>query len=431
VDTFVTLAATLSAGSIRITPMPVRRGSFRVRLAAIVAGAVVLRLLYVLVLARHVPMAGDSQFFNAEANLVAEGKGYIEPFVNAAYGTSAPTAAHPPLYPTVLAGLSFAGLDGVLAHRALGAFLGGATIVLVALIGRRVGGERVGLAAAAIAALYPLLVAADGAPMSESLYGLLIAGCLLLALRLRERRSIRLAAALGAVIGLAALTRSEALLLLVLLALPLTGRAWKPGLALLAACVVVLTPWTIRNFSAFDRFTLISHNDSTVLAGANCSRTYHGADLGSWRFDCISQRRTLQEGKQAATWRRKGIDYAISHAGRWAAVVPVRVLRTWDLWQPHREVALAEGRARWAETAGVVAYFLLLPLAIGGAVLLWRRDRGAAAILLVPALLVTISSAIGYGNPRFRHAFEMSIVVLAGSALVALARRRQPAAAAR
>ena len=109
--------------------------------------------------------------------------------------------------------------------------------------------------------------------------------------------------------------------------------------------------------------------------------------------------------------------------------MPVRVLRTWDLWQPHRQVDLAEGRARWAETAGVVAYFLLLPLAIGGAVLLWRRDRGAAAILLVPALLVTISSAIGYGNPRFRHAFEMSIVVLASAAIVAVAERRRPPAA--
>src|SRR5204862_6489197 len=97
--------------------------------------------------------------FNAEPTRVADGRGYIEPFVNAAYGTGVATAAHPPLYPTVLAGLSFLGLDGVLAHRALGAFLGGATIVLVALIGRRVGGERVGLAAAGIAALYPLLVA--------------------------------------------------------------------------------------------------------------------------------------------------------------------------------------------------------------------------------------------------------------------------------
>jgi 4-amino-4-deoxy-L-arabinose transferase-like glycosyltransferase len=410
--------------------MPVRRGSFRGRLAAIVAGAVVLRLLYVLVLARHVPMAGDSQFFNAEANLVADGKGYVEPFVQAAYGISVPTAAHPPLYPTLLAVLSFLGLDGVLAHRALGAFLGGATILIVGLIGRRVGGDRVGLLAAAIAALYPLLVAADGAPMSESLYGLLIAASLLLALRLREERTVGRAAALGAVVGLAALTRSEALLLLLLLGLPLTGRRLKPALALLGAAVLVLAPWTIRNFSAFDRLTLISHNDSTVLAGANCAETYYGSDLGGWRFDCISRRTTLKEGRQAATWRQEGIDYATAHAGRWPAVVPVRVLRTWDFWQPRRQVDSAEGRARWAEIAGVAAYYLLLPLAIAGGLLLWRRDRGAAAILLAPALLVTISSAVGYGNPRFRHAFELSIVVLAAVALVTIARRRAPARAA-
>jgi 4-amino-4-deoxy-L-arabinose transferase-like glycosyltransferase len=409
---------------IRITAMPVPRGSFRARLAAIVAGAVALRLLYVLVLARHVPMAGDSQFFNAEANLVADGKGYIEPFVDAAYGISVPTAAHPPLYPTVLAGLSALGLDGVLAHRAFGALLGGATIVLIALIGRRVGGERVGLVAALAAALYPLLVAADGAPMSESLYGLLIAACLLVALRLRAERTAWLAAALGGLIGLAALTRSEALLLLVLLGVPLTWRAWRPALALVVACVVVLAPWTIRNWSAFHRLTLISHNDSTVLAGANCDRTYRGPDLGGWRFECISARHTFREGAQAARWRQEGIDYATAHASRWPVVVPVRVLRTWDLWQPRRQIESAEGRARWAEKAGVAAYFLLLPFTVAGFVLLRRRrDRGAFWILVAPAVLVTFSSAIGYGVPRFRHAFEISLVVAAAVAMVAVADR--------
>ncbi|MDX6378152.1 MAG: hypothetical protein QOE98_2455 [Gaiellaceae bacterium] len=404
--------------------MSVPRGSFRARLAAIVAGAVALRLLYVLVLARHVPMAGDSQFFHAEANLVADGRGYIEPFLDAAYGVHVPTAAHPPLYPTVLAGVSVLGGDGLLAQRAFGAVFGAMTIVLIALIGRRVGGERTGLVAAGIAALYPLFVAADGAPMSESLYGMLIASCLLVALRLREHRTVRLAAALGAVIALAALTRSEALLLLLLIGLPVTFRNWKASAALIAACAVVLAPWTIRNFSAFDRFTLISHNDSTVLAGANCDATYHGADLGSWRFDCISPRKTLNEGRQAATWRQEGIDYALDHAGRWPALVPVRVLRTWDLWQPRRQLDFAEGRAKWAEGAGVVVYFLLMPFVLAGAVMLWRRRRDIALILLAPAVLVTLSSAVGYGNPRFRHAFEMSIVVLAALAMVALAERR-------
>jgi 4-amino-4-deoxy-L-arabinose transferase-like glycosyltransferase len=424
--------------------MPVPRGSFRVRLAAIVVGAVALRLLYVLVLARHVSMAGDATFFHAEANLVADGRGYIEPLIDGAYGISVPTAAHPPLYPTVLAGLSLLGGDDLLAQRSLGALFGAGTIVLVALIGRRLGGVRVGLAAAAVAALYPLFVIADGAPMSEGLYGLLVAACLLAALRLREERSPARAAVLGALVGLAALTRSEALLLVVLVGLPLAlggpraGRLWR-ALAVCAACAVVLAPWTIRNWSAFDRLTLISHNDSTVLAGANCRTTYHGRDLGGWSFDCISQRRTLDEGAQAARWRREGSDYAFDHAGRWPVVVPVRVLRTWDLWHPRRLLYTAEGRTRAGETAAVVTYFLLMPFALAGAALLRRRDRGALAVLLAPALLVTLSSIGGYGLPRFRHAFEISLVVLAAIALVALGERlaqrrrggRQPAPAVR
>src|SRR3954454_17303793 len=149
-------------------------------------------------------------------------------------------------------------------------------------------------------------------------------------------------------------------------------------LALLAACAVVLAPWTIRNWSAFDRFTPISHNDSTVLAGANCDETYHGPDLGSWRFDCISPRKTLKEGRQAATWRQEGIDYAGDHAGPRPVVVPGRVLGAGGPWQPRRQLDFAEGRAKWAEAAGVVVYYLLVPFAVGGAVLLWRRRRDFA-----------------------------------------------------
>ena len=90
-----------------------------------------------------------------------------------------------------------------------------------------------------------------------------------------------------------------------------------------------------------------------------------------------------------------------------------------------RQLDLAEGRAKWAEGAGVVAYFLLVPFALWGIVPLWRRRRDHALILLAPALLATLSSAIGYGNPRFRHAFEISFVVLAALAMVALAEGRR------
>src|SRR5438270_1938543 len=98
--------------------------SFPARLAAIAAAALALRMLYVLVLARHVPMAGDSQFFHGEANLLAGGHGFIEPFVWVAYRIAAPTAAHPPLYPLTLAGDSILGVKGVSGQRLLSCVFG-------------------------------------------------------------------------------------------------------------------------------------------------------------------------------------------------------------------------------------------------------------------------------------------------------------------
>jgi 4-amino-4-deoxy-L-arabinose transferase-like glycosyltransferase len=402
--------------------------TFRGRLALIVAGAVVLRLIYIYVLARSVSMAGDAHYYHLQANLLADGRGFIEPFVAAAYGEDYPTAAHPPLYPLLLSVTSLFGGTGVLTHRAVGAVVGGLVIVVVALIGRRIGGDRVGLIAAGLAALYPTLIAADGAPMAESLYGLLVATGLLFALRLHERGDLASAVGLGAAIGLAALTRSEALGLIPLLAWPLAlrVRGRRPALfaATTLACVAVLLPWSIRNWSAFDAPLTISHNDATVLAGANCDKTYSGVDLGGWRFDCLSPRRTFAEGKQADTWREEGVDYIRDHAGELPKVVAVRLLRSWDLYQPRRQVGFAEGRAKWATRAGLVVYGLLVPLAIYGGLLLARRSRAHLLILMTPVLLVLASSVIAYGIPRFRHAAELVIVLLAALALSSLADRR-------
>ena len=81
------------------------------------------------------------------------------------------------------------------------------------MLGHRAGGERLGLLAAGLCAVYPLMIAVDGALMSETLYGPLIAIVLLAAWRLLDHPGAWIALGTGAAIALAALTRSEALLL--------------------------------------------------------------------------------------------------------------------------------------------------------------------------------------------------------------------------
>jgi 4-amino-4-deoxy-L-arabinose transferase-like glycosyltransferase len=408
--------------------------SFRARMALIALGGLAVRLGYVLGPARDVKGIGDWYFFHWGANLIADGHWFVEPFQHVYYGRLDPSAGHPPLWELLLAAVSWLGGTSYLAHRAVGCVLGAVTIVLVGLLARRLGGERAGVVAAALAAIYPVMVAADGSLMSEGLYTLLIAAVLLLALRLRDRGDLRSAAALGAVIALAALTRSEALALLFLLALPvaltLPRDRWRIAAATLAAAIVVIAPWSVRNLIELDRPVLISTNDGTLLAGANCDATYHGPDLGFWNIQCISKRSIRGEAGQEARWRSEGASYARDHASRLPIVLPVRVLRTWDLYQPRRMVTFAEGRLIRADQAGVVAYFLLLPFAFAGGWWL-RRRRAELLVLLVPVALVMLLSLIGYGVPRFRAPAEITIVVLAALAVNQLIERRWPSAARR
>jgi hypothetical protein len=426
-----------------------------VRLAAIAAAGVALRTLYLFTVARHVTGIGDWHFYHWQANLIADGHGFTEPYKLLFDHHVSPSAGHPPLYPLALSAVSLLGGTGELAHRLPGLGFGAITIVLVGLLGRRVGGERVGLVAAGLCAVYPIMIAVDGALMSETLYGPLVAASLLAAYGLLDHPSRGRAALLGTLLGLAALVRSEALLFVPLLAWPVAWRggggggwpltwrgvrrwpmawrgggarraAWRGGrgwaaLALVAAlaCAAVVTPWTIRNAVRFHALVPISTNDSTVLAGANCPLTYHGIDTGGWNLACISPRREDNEARQADIWRREGLGYARDHAGRLPAVAGVRLLRMWDLWQPRRQVMFAEGRQRRVEQAGIAVYYALMVLgAVGVAAL--RRRRETLLVLLAPAVVVCLTAITGYGVSRLRHSFEIPLLVLAATGLLAL-----------
>ncbi|HEY8865915.1 MAG TPA: glycosyltransferase family 39 protein [Solirubrobacteraceae bacterium] len=407
--------------------------SFGARLSLVVAAGLVIRLTYALAVARTIQVGGDAYGFHVLGNLLAAGHGYIRPFDYVFSGRSLSTAEHPPLYPLYLALFSKLGATSFAWHRVASCLLGTATVAAIGLLGRRVGDDRAGLTSAAIAAVYPLLWVIDGSLMSESLYVLLMVLVALAALRLAERPGTGRASALGAVVGLATLTRGEAIFLIGLLAAPLAWRAssrWRSRLRtfalVCAGTAVVMAPWTARNWATFDRPVAVSDNTGTLLTGANCFNTYHGRELGLWRIDCIPPARARNEAVQAALWRDDGLRYARRHAGRLPVVIAVRVLRTWDLFRPRAQASyeVFEGRNRRAEQAGVLSYYVLLVLAIVGVALL-RRRREVLIVLLAPAVLVTLASVIGYGITRFRAAAEPSIVVLTAIAIVALADRRQ------
>jgi Dolichyl-phosphate-mannose-protein mannosyltransferase len=415
-----------------------RLDSFAKRVVAIAAAGFAVRVLYAVFIAVHKLGAGDFWYYNWSADLIARGKGLTDP-VSAAYvGHLHASATHPPLWPYLLAIPSWLGgtthigdfttTAGYMPHRIFGCLVGAVTIVLIGYLGRRVGGQRTGLLAAGVAAVYLPLISVDASTMSETLYGTTIALALIAAYRVIDRPTNGRALALGAAIGLAALTRSEALLLVPLLVLPLAWRL-RPTFVrvLVLACAgtaLVCAPWTIRNWIVFDQPVVISTNEGGVWAGANCSSTYYGPGIGTWNLNCVPRVDLRNnEAQESDRYRRKGIDYLKAHVGRLPAVLPIRLLRTWNFYRPGQQAASAEAHPLKVEYANTLIYFLMLPLA-GYGILLYRR-RGVPLIPLVaPFAMVSVVSLVLYGYPRFWHAAQVPFVVLAAGAMLHLFEER-------
>jgi hypothetical protein len=97
------------------------------------------------------------------------------------------------------------------------------------------------------------------------------------------------AATLGVLLGLTILTRGEAVLLVPLLLVSIVRRPRGGRAALIACCaaVIVIAPWTVRNWTVFHQFVPISTNSASAIAGAKCPTTFYGSKIGSWDDACI------------------------------------------------------------------------------------------------------------------------------------------------
>ena len=414
---------------------------------------VAVRALYVLVAYRGVrEPVGDALTYHLLARLLADGQGYVRPLDLIVNGRNVPSAEFPPLWPTLLAVADLLGLESPTAHRLAGALLGGVTVVLVALTARLLAGPVAGVAAALLTALHPQLIALAGGLMAEAALLPLVAGALLLAAtavceRPAGRRGLTVLAALGAVLALAALTRSEAVLLVPALAVPVAlvagpgeARARLRRLAVvLLPVVVLLGTWTLRTATRLDAVVPLTTNSGTLLAGANCDEVFRGPRTGQWSLRCATASLPdpiTDEAAAAASMQRAGLRYAGGHAERLPAVATVRVLRTFGWWDVSGQLRYEsfEGRPYGWLWAGWLVHLVLIPLAGLGAVALHRSERQRADgrcqplwLLLVPIAVVVMTAALAYGNQRFRALAEPGVLVLAGTGIAALTAAAVPA----
>jgi hypothetical protein len=411
-----------------------RNARFGRRLGVLVGVALVARIAYVLAVVGGDQPVGDALTYVLLGRGLAHGEGYVRADALAATGSHVPTAEFPPLWPAVLAVPERLGVGSATGLRIVGAVIGAGTVAVIGLLARRVATPAVGLVAAGVAALSPYFVSFDGSLQAEGLDALAVATVLLLVAIASADATARWRwwVATGFVLGLAALTRTEALLLLPVVVVPVakTGvdaaQWWRRVGVVCIGVVVLLGAWTARNAIRLHVFQPFTNNSGTLVAGGNCDGVYSGYQIGVWRLDCVSATDVsgLSETDAAARYRRAGIDYARDHEGRVPAVVAARVARTWGGWNPSRQTDYEslEGRPKpWINASWVVGWVVLV-LAGAGAVV-QRRNHRPVWLLVGPVAVATVTAAVGYGNSRFRMVAEPGLVALAAVAIVAIAHR--------
>lgn len=357
-----------------------------------------------------------------------------------------PAAIRGPSYPLLLGAVYAVSGDSRNAARVVDAFLGALAVLLVYLIAKRIWGRRTGLLASGFAAVFPPLVLLSRDLVSESLFIALELAAVLCVLNFRRSgRDWRWALAAGALCGLATLTRNTGFVLLLPIAVGLLGGRETPlasslpaAAAMVAAFLVVITPWLIRDEAAFGRFVPVTTSGGIALAGTYNEASYNAsATHGAWRTPQIAPEFAhlfVEPGRNEAEvdqiLRRKALAFAWNHPGYVATTSLWNVLRLFEVQggsvvEQHGHAVDQRGIGSATPLAERIGLALAVPAALAGAFALLRSRRrararrappelptGPAFLWLVPTVMLAIAIPIA-GVPRYRLPADPFLMILA------------------
>ena len=395
-------------------------------LALILVAAVLIRIPIALLMGDQItvlPGIQDQVSYDALARSLLDGRGYSfaenwYPFTPA----NAPTAHWSFMYPLYLAGTYAVTGYHPLVARLVQAVVGGVLICfLVYLIGRRVVDENTGLVGAGLAAVYGYFIYYNAALMTETFFIVLVLLTLYLSIELKGDPTLMRWLGLGLSLGLASLLRQTVLLfvpfLLVWLFLELRGRAIRWWYFTLPVIIILLlvTPWTLRNFLVYREFLLLNSNAGYALFASN------NPNLGTdWRNELVvvPVPRELAGQNEAELDRaltKKGIEFILADPKRYILLSLDKTLEYFWFWP-------SSDSSRISNLNRVLSFGLYLPFMFLGLCLSVSRWR-SFAILYLFMFIHTAIHLLSWPAPRYRLPVDAVLMVFAALALLELAKQ--------
>ena len=353
-------------------------------------------------------MTRDEVEYLSLARSLAAGHGYVYD-EHVRQGPTEPFGRAPgyPVFLALVGGGRPSSVEAVPASVKVAQSLAGALgVVLIAIAAFRMAGRRPAMAAAAIAAAFPPLVWIAGFGYSESVFWPLGLGLALIVSHMLDRPAAavgRWALFSGVATGAAVMVRAATSPFVGILSLWL---AWKrQGRALAAfwlGLLLVLAPWTIRNYHHHGRLVVIASDGGvTFWTGNNALATGEGDMAANPHLKIANQALRarypdLGEEQLEPVYYRESFDWIRAHPLDWAALL---FKKAFYLVVPIGPSYTLHSPRYYA--ASVLSVGALLPLALLG---LWRlgprRSRLAGMWLLTAAAVATC--LVFFPQERFR-----------------------------
>jgi Flp pilus assembly protein TadD/4-amino-4-deoxy-L-arabinose transferase-like glycosyltransferase len=403
-------------------------------LVAIGIAALALRLAHLAWL-RHTPvfavLIGDALQYDAWARQIAGGQWIgTEVF----YQT--------PLYPYLLAIVFKLAGHHLLLVRAIQAALGAMSCVWLCVAGRRFFGDRAGLAAGALLAIYPPAIFFDGLIQKSSLDLFLMTLLLALLGEFLARPHWKWLIAAGLAMGAFALNRENARVLYPIIAVwllvyfratPLKTRAAWAGV-FTVAIAALLVPVGLRNYHVSGDFLTSTSQLGPNFYIGNHAGAHGGyealvADHGNAAFERDDATRLAEDASGRRLSPAEVSDYWLGRALRdirsepsaWLALAGRKLLLTLNVVEAVDTESI-EVYSDYSPVLHGLLWFnfgIIFPLAVLGA---WQtRDQWRRLAVLYATLVgLTLSVAIFYVLARYRHPIVPVVLLFAGAAVSAI-----------
>lgn len=345
----------------------------------------------------------DEIEYDRLATSLLSGNGYVT-------AAGLPTSHRPPLYPAMLAAIYAVFGHSYFAVKIIQAVAGSATAILIYLLAENIFNKTTAILAGLLSSFYMPFLVCTRLLYTETFFIFLLFLITYLII-IMQRVSLAGCAALGLLCAALTLLRSNGFLMIFIVVFGLIIKARNANLTLnkiflsistLILCfVLVITPWTIRNYTVHKRFVLISTN-----AGLNM---YQATIKTSGKIYAIDPKDPVEVKASAASnevdrnsiYTRAAMGFYKKHPLKALKMLALRYLFFWNIID-------------WEVMGGEVVnyqYVFILPFAIAGALFALKTQKEVTIILLVMMSFISLVLLIP-GTARYRMPIDGYLMIL-------------------